>query len=93
MSDWVCTIAERWCLPILQKMHELLLAGNVIHADETVLQVLHEAGRKATTDSRMWVYCNAERQVRLQYICHSKSSEILQQDLPRRTPFGRSDRN
>ena len=53
MSDWVCTITERWCLPILQKMHELLLAGNVIHADETVLQVLHEAGRKATTDSRM----------------------------------------
>ena len=53
MSDWICTIAERWCLPILQNMHELLLASNVIHADETVLQVLHEAGRKATTDSRM----------------------------------------
>ncbi|MBQ9199662.1 MAG: IS66 family transposase [Lachnospiraceae bacterium] len=60
MSDWVCTIAERWCLPILQKMHELLLAGNVIHADETVFQVLHETDRKATTDSRMWVYCNGK---------------------------------
>ena len=60
MSDWVCIAAERWCLPILQKMHELLLAGNVIHADESVLQVLHEADRKATTDSRMWVYCNGK---------------------------------
>ena len=60
MSDWVCIAAERWCLPILQKMHELLLAGNVIHADESVLQVLHEEGRKATTDSRMWVYCNGK---------------------------------
>lgn len=60
MSEWVCMIAERWCQPILEKMHELLLAGKVIHADETVLQVLHEQGRKATTDSRMWVYCNGK---------------------------------
>jgi len=60
MSEWICTIAECWCLPILKNMHELLLAGNVIHADETVLQVLHETNRKATTDSRMWVYCNGK---------------------------------
>ena len=30
----------------------------MIHADETVVQVLNEPGRKAKTDSRMWVYCN-----------------------------------
>ena len=41
-------------------MHELLLAGQVIHADETPVQVLHEEGRKATTDSKMWVYCNGK---------------------------------
>ena len=33
-----------------------LLKGKVIHADETVVQVLHEKDRKAKTQSRMWVY-------------------------------------
>lgn len=60
MSDWVCIAAEQWCLPVYKKMRALLIAGNIIHADESVLQVLHEAGRKATTDSRMWVYCNGK---------------------------------
>lgn len=60
MSDWVCIAAEQWCLPVYEKMIALLIAGNIIHADESVLQVLHEEGRKATTDSRMWVYCNGK---------------------------------
>ncbi len=60
MSDWVCIVAEQWCLPVYEKMSVLLIAGNIIHADESVLQVLHEEGRKATTDSRMWVYCNGK---------------------------------
>jgi hypothetical protein len=60
MSDWVCIAAEQWCSPVYEKMSALLIAGNIIHADESVLQVLHEEGRKATTDSRMWVYCNGK---------------------------------
>ena len=60
MSEWVCTIAERWCMPILEEMHRQQLLAGIIHGDETVLQVLHEADRKATTDSRMWVYCNGK---------------------------------
>ena len=32
-----------------------LLSGGIIHADETVVQVLHEPGRNAKTQSRMWV--------------------------------------
>lgn len=60
MSEWVCMSAERWCLPILEEMHRRLLLQGIIHGDETVLQVLHEADRKATTDSRMWVYCNGK---------------------------------
>lgn len=38
-------------------MKEELLSGKIIHADETVVQVLHEPGKKAKTNSRMWVYC------------------------------------
>ena len=51
MSNLVCTAAEKWCQPIVGKMHELLLAGNIIHADETTVQVLHEEGRKPTSVS------------------------------------------
>lgn len=58
MSNWVCYAAERWCFPIVQRMQELLLEGQIIHADETTIQVLHEEGRKPTSQSRMWVYCN-----------------------------------
>ena len=60
MSNWVLTAAEQWCLPIVQKITEQLLLSEVIHADETVIQVLHENGRKATSESRMWVYCNGK---------------------------------
>lgn len=60
MSNWVLTAAEQWCLPVVQKMTKQLLLGDVIHADETVIQVLHENGRKATSESRMWVYCNGK---------------------------------
>ena len=59
-SNWVCYAAEKWCAPIVQNMKEKLLSEKIIHADETVFQVLHEEGRKATTDSRMWVYCNGK---------------------------------
>ena len=60
MSNWVCYAAEKWCEPIVQEMHRILIEGDVIHADETRIQVLHEEGRKATTESRMWVYCNGK---------------------------------
>ena len=60
MSNWVMTGAEQWCLPIVREMTKQLLLSDVIHADETVLQVLHENGRKATSESRMWVYCNGK---------------------------------
>lgn len=60
MSNWVLTAAEQWRLPIVQKMQDMLLAGNIIHADGTTIQVLHEKGRRTTTKSRMWVYFNGK---------------------------------
>ena len=60
MSNWILTAAKKWCLPVVEKMHDLLLTSSVIHADETPVQVLHEEGRKATTESKMWVYCNGK---------------------------------
>ena len=33
----------------------------MIHADETVVQVLKEPGKTAASESRMWVYATGER--------------------------------
>ncbi len=43
MSNWVGNAAEKWCMPIVEEMHRMLLAGEVIHADETRIQVLHDS--------------------------------------------------
>ena len=57
MSNWVIWVSVNKAKPVFDIMKKILLALPVIHADETVVQVLHEPGKKAKTDSRMWVYC------------------------------------
>lgn len=57
LSNWVIYAAEQFMQPIYAEMKKELLKSAVIHADETVVQVLSEPNRKAKTDSRMWVYC------------------------------------
>lgn len=57
LSNWVIHAAEQFLKPIYAEMKEDLLKSSVIHADETVVQVLNEPNKKAKTDSRMWVYC------------------------------------
>ena len=60
MSNWVDVAAREWFMPIADHMHELLLLSEVIHGDESRIQVLHEDGRKPTSKSQMWVYCNGK---------------------------------
>ena len=60
MANWIIMASQRWIRPVWEEMHKELISSPVIHADETVVQVLHEPGRKAKTDSRMWVYCNGK---------------------------------
>ena len=56
-SNGVIYAAENIFAPIYDRMKAELLESSVIHADETVVQVLNEPNKKAKTDSRMWVYC------------------------------------
>ena len=56
MANWIIYAAQRYAKPVFDEMKQELLKGKVIHADETVVQVLHEKDRKAKTQSRMWVY-------------------------------------
>lgn len=60
LANWVIYAANVFLKPIYAKMKSELLEGTVIHADETVVQVLHEPGKKAKTDSRMWAYCSGK---------------------------------
>lgn len=54
MSNWVGIAAEQWCMPIVQKMHEMLLSGDVIHADETRIEEC--PGSCSTERDRMAVF-------------------------------------
>lgn len=60
MANWIIYSAHQWLKPLWQRMKEELLKQQVIHADETVVQVLKEPGKKAKSDSRMWVYSAGE---------------------------------
>ena len=57
MSNWLIYTAEKYGKPVYDAMKQDLLKGKVLHADETPVQVLHEPNRKATTKSKMWLYC------------------------------------
>ena len=58
LANWVIESSKLYLKPIYEYLHNELLKEEIIHADETVVQVLKEKDRKATTQSRMWVYCN-----------------------------------
>lgn len=56
MSNWLLNVSEMWLQPIYDGLHEKLRKEQVLHADETTLQVLKEAGRPSTSKSYMWLY-------------------------------------
>ncbi len=56
LANWVLSSAD-WFKPFFLRLREELLKQEILHADETTVQVLHEEGRTAQTKSYMWVYC------------------------------------
>ena len=68
MANWVIYAATRWFIPLYELLHAELLGNDILHADETTVQVIEEQGRKATQKSYMWMYHtgrDANRQVAL----------------------------
>lgn len=61
MANWVIQTAQNWLKPLYRILKKQLLSCSVIHADETVVQVLKEAGKSAASESRMWVYASNDR--------------------------------
>jgi transposase len=56
MSNWIIYCTESYLARIYSILKGRLLSEEAIHADETPVQVLHEAGRDAKTKSYEWVY-------------------------------------
>ena len=54
LANWVIALA-RPLQPLINLIRDHQLAGNLIMADETRVQVLKEPGRPATSDKFMWV--------------------------------------
>ena len=55
MANWMIAGAG-WLDKLYTRMALHLRKRDIAHADETTLQVLHEEGRAAQTDSFMWLY-------------------------------------
>jgi transposase len=56
LANCIIRPSHEWLEPMYDAIKKHLVTEPLIHADETVLQVLKEPGRKAATESRMWVY-------------------------------------
>ncbi len=54
MALWMIRIGGTFIVPLINLLHELLLAESVIHCDETRLQVL-KSDKAPTADHWMWV--------------------------------------
>ena len=58
LANWIIRSANDWLEPLWGTMKSHLIKQAVVHADETVIQVLKEEGKKPSSESRMWVYCS-----------------------------------
>lgn len=56
MSNWLIKACDNWLLPIYEAMKQKLLQSQVLHADETTLQVIKEPGKTAQQKSYIWLY-------------------------------------
>lgn len=56
MANWVIRSTQEHFEPVIKHMQTELLKREVIHCDETPVQVLKEEGKKPQTKSYMWLY-------------------------------------
>ena len=84
LANWVIYTARNYLKPLQELLRKELLGQRVIHADETVLQVLKEKDKTPTSDSRMWVYASskrAEQQIRCFDYRDSRSGKCAEEYL------------
>jgi transposase len=67
MSNWVIYVGENMFINLWERLKLQLLQEDIIHADETTLNVLHHQDGSTNDTSYMWVYCSGEhgKQIRI----------------------------
>ena len=56
MANWLIRASSDWLEPLYEQMRQRILQEEILHADETVVQVLKEPGRSSRRESFMWLY-------------------------------------
>jgi hypothetical protein len=56
MANWVVYAADRWLESLYERLRTELLRPDILHADETTVQVLREDRREDESKSFMWLY-------------------------------------
>lgn len=62
MARWAIG-THAFLVPLLTLLKDFILKQDVVHADETTVQVLKEKGRAAQAKSYMWTLCTAENEI------------------------------
>ncbi len=56
MANWIIRCSQDYLNPVTTHLQKHLLKRDIIHCDETPVQVLKEEGKKPQTKSYMWLY-------------------------------------
>lgn len=84
LSKWIIDGSHLYLRGLYDRLHEELLKGAIIQADETPLQVLKEPGRKPKQNSYMWHYVSGHlepRQISLYEYQPGRSGDYARQFL------------
>ncbi len=63
MANWVVNVHARWLSKVHARLKAELLSHDLMHADETRVQVLREPGRAPGSMSYMWLFCSSAHDV------------------------------
>ena len=84
MAHWVIRCSEEWLEPVYWRVHAELLKCGVLHMDETRIQCNKEPGKKASSDSWMWVIQSGAREslkATFFYYSRTRSGDVPKQLL------------
>jgi transposase len=94
LANWVIRAAKLYLLQLYEYMKKDLLTRNIIHSDDTEVEVLKEPGREAQTKSYMWLYrtgSDTDRHIILYEYTQGRASEYPLAFLKGYTGFLQTD--
>lgn len=56
MANWIIRCSSDYLKPVIHHLRKKLLERDIVHCDETPIQVLKEEGKRPQTKSYMWLY-------------------------------------